>query len=107
MKHTILAVATIFLVGCGGGTTKTYQTETIVENNVSEPVPVPEGDAIIVEGGGDVIVTDDSVTIECGEGGCGDVYVGNEIDNSDNSDNSNEDVNNTDVDTDSHDKSRK
>ena len=90
MKKTILAsIMIVGLVGCGGGSTNTYVTE-VVDTNTSEPVKVPEGNVVVVEGGGDIIVTDDSVTIECGAGGCGDISIGNEIDNS------NTDVNNTD-----------
>ena len=92
MKNTILAIAVLGIVGCGsGGGSKPYVTEA-VETNTSEPTKVPGGSVVVVEGGGDIIVTDDSVTIECGSGGCGDISIGNETDNStDTTDNNNTD----------------
>ncbi len=91
MKKTILfsaIVAAALLTGCGSDGGTTY-IETPVEN-LEEPSVIPEGDAIIVDGGESVTVTSSSIIVDCGAGGCGDVTVATEItdDASDNSDNS-------------------
>ena len=88
MKRMIILSVLVFgLVGCGSDTT-TY-VETPIEN-LEEPALIPQGDAIIVDGGESVTVTSSSITISCGDGGCGDVTVATEIvdDASDNSDGS-------------------
>ncbi len=71
----------IFLNGCGSS--RTYQTAGLAE----EEVPIT-GDSIIVTGNGDVNITyvevgDGSIYIDCGTGGCGDIYIGNEFTDAD------------------------
>jgi len=65
-----LIIATM-LMGCQGGGGTTY-----VENNTTDyPASVPT-DGINITGTNDVQLTDDnSIIVECGGGGCGDITI--------------------------------
>lgn len=92
---SVLIGALLALSGCGSsGSTKTYETST--QPAIPE-VPNPGGDALVVTNTGEgnvgmsyTKIADGSILVDCGEGGCGDVYSGNEMtdDNSDSSDSS-------------------
>ena len=98
----ILAVALVaILTGCGStGSKTTYQEEEIAEPEI----PVSNGNVLVVSGNdGDTGISytdvgDGSVLIDCGDGGCGDVYVASPVteDNSDNSDSSDNSTNHPD-----------
>lgn len=80
MKYLLLAVVCVIgLAGCGSDT-KTYET---IENNITveEPYQIPEGLAVIIDGSDDAVVTvdQDTIIIDCGAGGCGDVTIGSEV----------------------------
>ena len=79
----ILAVALVaILTGCGStGSKTTYQEE---EQALPE-IPVTDGQVLVVSGNdGDTGISytnvgDGSVLVDCGTGGCGDVYVASPV----------------------------
>jgi len=89
---SVLIGALLALSGCGSsGSTKTYETST--QPAIPE-IPNTNGDALVVTNTGEgnvgmsyTKIADGSILVDCGEGGCGDVYSGNEMtdDNSDSS----------------------
>ena len=82
----------LFIIGCGSsGTTTTYEARPTEPSQVNK-TSIVDGDAVIIESGGDSTITtsknaDGSITVDCGEGGCGDVQVGDKIENSNNESN--------------------
>ena len=87
MKKTVLfsaIVAAAILTGCGSNKS-TYVTEA----PAIPEVPNPNGTALIVTATDDseagityTEVGDGSLLVDCGLGGCGDIYVGSPLDNS-------------------------
>ena len=83
MKKSLFSIVTVLLlVGCGGSGGGTQYT---TEAPVMPDIPT-EGNAIIVTANDDsnavmsyTQVSDNGILIECGEGGCGDIFVGSEI----------------------------
>ncbi len=82
---SVLIGALLALSGCGSsGSNRTYETTT---EPAVPAVPNTGGDALVVTNTGEgnvgmtyTKVSDGSVLVECdGEGGCGDVFIGNEI----------------------------
>jgi len=77
----IAVAAMIGLSGCGSSKKTTYQEE---EQAVPE-IPVSNGQVLVVSGNeGDTGISytnvgDGSVLIDCGGGGCGDVYVASPV----------------------------
>ena len=77
MKVLLSIVAVLALVGCGSGGGNTYVTE---EAAIPE-VPAPDGTALIVSGNeGNTGITytevgEGALLIDCGDGGCGNIYV--------------------------------
>ncbi len=77
----LCSITTILLLtGCGGS--NTFRTSEVAE----EGVPTTEGDSLIITTTGDgdtnityVEVEDGGIYIDCGDGGCGDIYVGYEV----------------------------
>jgi len=80
-KIFVLATFSLFIVGCGSGGGNTYVTEEVA----TPEVPAPNGTALMVTGNeGNTGITytnvgEGSVLIDCGDGGCGDVYVASPI----------------------------
>ena len=81
MRSIILTVTTLILVGCGGG-------DTYVANEPAIPeIPTGTGNALIVTATDDgsaglkyTEIGDGSILIDCGTGGCGDVYIASPVD---------------------------
>ncbi len=83
MSVLLGALMALTLTGCGSssGSTRTYETQEAIPE-----VPNTGGDSIIVQNTGDGVagmtytkVSDGSVLVDCGPGGCGDVFAGNDI----------------------------
>ncbi len=75
-------ITILLLTGCGGGGGRTYQTTGVAE----EEIPTTKGDSLIITttGNGDTNITyveveDGGIYIDCGTGGCGDIYIGVEV----------------------------
>ncbi len=82
---SVLIGALLALSGCGSSSSgRTYETTT---EPAIPAVPNTGGDALVVTNTGEgnvgmsyTKISDGSVLVECdGEGGCGDVFIGNEI----------------------------
>jgi hypothetical protein len=91
----------LFIIGCGssGTTTTTYEARPTEPSQVNK-TSIVDGDAVIIESGGDSTITtsknaDGSITVDCGEGGCGDVQVGDKIENSNDENNESSENNET------------
>ena len=83
MRYTLMILSAFLLVGCGGGTTYVTEDQAIPE------IPTDTGQALIVTttdngttGLSYTQVGDGSILIDCGSGGCGDVYVASPVDDS-------------------------
>ena len=85
MNKIVILLMLLLFVGCGSDNNSKKYIATPI--NTTENTNV-NGDAVIVDTSGNVDVnvtkTENYINIDCGEGGCGDISIGTEVDNNEN-----------------------
>ncbi len=79
-----LSVIVLMFTACGGSSGGSSQKSYETQDSVPE-VPNPNGTALIVSGNSGptgisyIEVGENGILVDCGDGGCGDVYAGSEV----------------------------